>query len=41
MQSSPSHFFGDFVSYYLALLNGVDPAPVTVIDRLKERLAEG
>ncbi|MDO8491541.1 MAG: bifunctional phosphoglucose/phosphomannose isomerase [Dehalococcoidia bacterium] len=33
--------FGDFVSYYLALLNGVDPAPVKVIDRLKKRLAEG
>ena len=33
--------FGDFVSYYLALLNEVDPAPVKVIDRLKQRLAEG
>ncbi|MBI2304637.1 MAG: bifunctional phosphoglucose/phosphomannose isomerase [Chloroflexi bacterium] len=30
---------GDFVSYYLALLNGVDPSPVATIDYLKERLA--
>lgn len=33
--------FGDYVSYYLALLNGADPAPVKVIDYLKKRLAEG
>ena len=32
---------GDFTSYYLALLNGVDPAPVPAIDYLKRRLAEG
>lgn len=31
---------GDFVSYYLALLNGVDPSPVAAIDYLKRRLAE-
>lgn len=31
---------GDYVSLYLALLNGVDPGPVDVIGRLKERLAE-
>jgi len=32
---------GDFASYYLAVLNGVDPSPVKVIDQLKSRLAEG
>ena len=31
---------GDFVSYYLAVLNGVDPSPVEAIDYLKGRLAE-
>lgn len=31
--------FGDYVSYYLALLNGVDPTPVAPIDTLKRRLA--
>jgi glucose/mannose-6-phosphate isomerase len=30
---------GDYVSYYLALLNGVDPSPVTAIDFLKAELA--
>jgi glucose/mannose-6-phosphate isomerase len=30
---------GDFTSYYLALLRGVDPTPVQAIDRLKARLA--
>jgi glucose/mannose-6-phosphate isomerase len=29
---------GDFASYYLAVLNGVNPRPVTVIDYLKGRL---
>jgi glucose/mannose-6-phosphate isomerase len=29
---------GDYVSYYLALLYGVDPTPVEVINYLKERL---
>jgi glucose/mannose-6-phosphate isomerase len=29
----------DFCSYYLALLNGVDPYPVAVIDFLKERMS--
>lgn len=29
---------GDYVSYYLALLNGVDPTPVTAIDFLKNAL---
>ncbi len=32
--------FGDFVSYYLAALNGVDPTPVRAISYLKRRLAE-
>jgi glucose/mannose-6-phosphate isomerase len=31
---------GDFVSYYLAILNGVDPTPVVAIERLKQALAE-
>jgi glucose/mannose-6-phosphate isomerase len=30
--------FGDYVSYYLALLNHVEPAPVQVISYLKDRL---
>ena len=29
---------GDFLSYYLALLNEVDPTPIEVIDLLKEKL---
>lgn len=32
--------YGDFISWYLALLRGVDPTPVEVIDELKQRLAE-
>lgn len=32
--------YTDFVSYYLALLNGVDPTPVEAIDYLKEKLSE-
>ena len=32
--------FGDYVSYYLAMLYEVDPTPVQVIDYLKGRLAE-
>jgi glucose/mannose-6-phosphate isomerase len=31
---------GDYVSYYLALLNGVDPSPVDSITYLKENLAK-
>lgn len=30
---------GDYVSYYLAMLNGVDPTPVAPIDHLKAELA--
>jgi glucose/mannose-6-phosphate isomerase len=32
---------GDLVSVYLAVLRGVDPAPVVMIDRLKSALARG
>ncbi len=32
--------FGDYVSYYLAILNQVDPSPVAAIDYLKERLGK-
>ena len=34
-------YHGDFVSYYLALLNGVEPSPVAPIEKLKKRLAKG
>ncbi|OGO20048.1 MAG: bifunctional phosphoglucose/phosphomannose isomerase [Chloroflexi bacterium RBG_16_50_11] len=33
--------FGDYVSYYLAILYKVDPSPVKVISYLKERLEKG
>jgi glucose/mannose-6-phosphate isomerase len=32
--------FGDYVSYYLAILNRVDPSPVKSIDYLKNQLAQ-
>jgi glucose/mannose-6-phosphate isomerase len=32
--------YGDWTSYYLALLNGVDPTGIAAIDYLKARLAE-
>ena len=32
--------FGDYVSYYLALLNKTDPSPVLPINYLKKKLAE-
>ena len=32
-------YLGDFVSYYLALLKGVDPTPVASLDYLKRELA--
>jgi glucose/mannose-6-phosphate isomerase len=32
-------YTGDFTSFYLALLSGVDPSPVRAIDALKERMA--
>lgn len=34
-------FLGDLVSLYLAVLRGVDPGPVALIDRLKSALAGG
>jgi glucose/mannose-6-phosphate isomerase len=34
-------YLGDFVSYYLALANGVDPSDNAAIDQLKARLARG
>jgi len=33
--------FGDYVSYYLALLCKIDPSPVASINYLKKKLAEG
>ena len=39
-QMMSSVLLGDYISYYLALLNGVDPSPVAAIDYLKGRLAE-
>ncbi len=33
-------YFGDWVSFYLAMLNGVHPAPMPAIDRMKRALAE-
>ncbi len=33
-------YLGDWISYYLALLNNVDPTPVKVIDYLKGELAK-
>jgi glucose/mannose-6-phosphate isomerase len=32
--------FGDFVTYYLALLNGIDPSTIEAIDYLKAELAK-
>ncbi len=32
--------FGDYVSYYLAMLYRIDPSPVEAIDYLKEQLAQ-
>jgi glucose/mannose-6-phosphate isomerase len=32
--------YGDFVSLYLALLNGLNPAPVDLVERLKKALDE-
>ena len=33
--------FGDYVSYYLAMLHKIDPTPVKAIDYLKEQLGKG
>ena len=32
-------YFGDYVSYYLAILRGIDPTPVDAIAELKRRLS--
>ena len=32
--------WGDFVSYYMAILNGTDPTPIAAIDHLKRELSE-
>lgn len=32
--------FGDYVSYYVAMGNGVDPTPVTAIDMFKEMIGQ-
>jgi len=32
-------YLGDWTSYYLALLGGVDPTPVAIIHDLKDRLS--
>jgi glucose/mannose-6-phosphate isomerase len=32
-------YLGDFVSLYMAYLNGIDPTPVEIIDFLKKNLA--
>jgi glucose/mannose-6-phosphate isomerase len=32
--------WGDFASFYLAMLNGVDPTPISAIEHLKHELAE-
>jgi glucose/mannose-6-phosphate isomerase len=32
--------FGDYVSYYLAILYRIDPSPVETIDYLKEQLSQ-
>ena len=34
-------YLGDYVSFYLALLNGVDPTPVSLIEELKRKLKVG
>ncbi|MBU0759629.1 MAG: bifunctional phosphoglucose/phosphomannose isomerase [Candidatus Omnitrophica bacterium] len=33
-------YIGDFVSFYLAILNNIDPTPVKCVDYLKEELAK-
>ncbi len=33
-------YFGDFVSYYLALINDIDPSDIDVINYLKQRLTK-
>jgi glucose/mannose-6-phosphate isomerase len=33
-------YLGDWVSYYLAILNEIDPTPIKAIDYLKKRLSQ-
>jgi glucose/mannose-6-phosphate isomerase len=33
-------YVGDFTSVYLAILRGIDPTPVEIIDKLKKRMAD-
>ncbi len=33
-------YLGDWISYYLAIINGIDPTPVRVIDYLKTELSK-
>ncbi|MFH1328515.1 MAG: bifunctional phosphoglucose/phosphomannose isomerase [Candidatus Bathyarchaeota archaeon] len=33
-------YYGDFISFYLAILNGVDPTPVDIIKRMKQEIEE-
>ena len=33
-------YMGDYISYYLAIVKGVDPTPIKYIDRLKSELAK-
>jgi len=33
-------YFGDYVSYYLAILNEIDPTPVELIESFKKKLAQ-
>jgi len=33
-------YFGDYVSYYLAILNKIDPTPVELIESFKRKLAQ-
>ena len=33
-------YFGDYVSYYLAILNKIDPTPVELIESFKQKLAQ-
>ncbi|MBI4236003.1 MAG: bifunctional phosphoglucose/phosphomannose isomerase [Chloroflexi bacterium] len=39
-QMLSASLYGDYVSYYLALLNDVDPTPIVNVDRVKRRLEE-
>lgn len=40
LQAFETLFFGEFVSYYLALLHKIDPGPIPTVDYLKQELAK-